>query len=52
MTSNKTKELEKYPKYKKAYLSAFRRMLDSRKEKGLKCGWETPEEVMEWWLRK
>ena len=52
MSNKNAEELERYPKYKKAYLSAFGRMLEIRKENGLKCGWETPEDVMNWWLRK
>ena len=43
-------ELEKYPKYKQAYLRAFERMLEERQKKGLKTEWETADEVMEWWL--
>ncbi len=52
MSNKNAEELERHPKYKKAYLSAFGRMLEIRKENGLKCGWETPEDVMNWWLRK
>jgi phosphoadenosine phosphosulfate reductase len=39
-----------YPEYYQNYLKAFARMLIVRKSKGLKTTWETPEEVMEWWL--
>lgn len=45
-------ELEAYPKYKQAYLKAFGRMIKARKERGLETVWETPEEVMNWWLMK
>ena len=51
------KELDRWPKFKGAYLRAFARMLERKKEagqtttrKGDKCTWETPEDVMEWWL--
>lgn len=44
------KEFQDYPQYKKAYLSAFRKMIHEREEKGLKTAWTTPEEVMEWWI--
>ena len=50
--ADKAKELEKYPKYKDAYLRAFDKMLISNKEKGIKSSWETPEDVMDWWLKK
>ena len=51
MSSNAWKELERYPKYKAAYLRAFGRMLEERKSRGLEVQWKTPEEVMLWWLK-
>ena len=44
------KELNAYPKYKALYLKAFEKMLQHNKEKGVKCSWNSPEEVMEWWV--
>lgn len=45
-------ELRRWPTYKQAYLSAFRRMLVQRQKKGLQTDqWESPEDVMSWWLR-
>lgn len=52
MNDHAAEELEKYPKYKQAYLKAFERMIDQRKANGMDCVWKTAEEVMEWWLRK
>lgn len=52
MNSNRREELEKYPKYKQAYLRAFERMLDGIRERGLETTWETAKEVMEWWLEQ
>jgi phosphoadenosine phosphosulfate reductase len=52
MSYNKVRELERYPKIKRAYLSAFSRMLDERKRRELKTEWQTAEEVMEWWLSR
>lgn len=48
-SSTMKKELEAYPKFKKAYLRAFDRMLKERKRKGKETSWRTAEEVMEWW---
>ena len=45
-------EFERYPAYRNAYLRAFEKMLSRRREKGLETEWESPEEVMEWWLRE
>ena len=46
------KELERYPKYKNAYRRAFNKMIEERKEKGLKTEWKTGEDVMKWWIGK
>lgn len=46
------KQLDEYPTYKRAYLRAFESMLAKHKENGKECTWETPEEVMDWWLSK
>lgn len=46
------REFEMYPKYKDAYMRAFNRMLNHRKEKGLQMTWQTADEVMDWWLRQ
>ena len=52
MSHNAKEALERYPKIKSAYIRAFNRMLAEREEAGLETQWNTPEEVMEWWLRK
>lgn len=36
-----------YPKYKEAYIRAFDKMLKERKET---IGWQSGEEVFDWWL--
>ena len=44
-------QFERWPAYKKLYLKAFDRMIKARKARGLSCeNWETPEDVMAWWL--
>ena len=32
------------------YISAFGRMLDARKAKGLPCDWKTGIDVFRWWM--
>lgn len=39
-------EFERWPTYKSAYLTAFRKMI----ENNTKSRWESAEEVMNWWL--
>ena len=52
MNAHAAEELEKYPKYKQAYMRAFERMLKQRNSKGWDDQWKTAEDVMEWWLRQ
>ena len=47
----RSKQFNRYPKYKNLYLLAFEKMLAIRKNKGLKTyGWETAEDVFHWWM--
>lgn len=46
----RTKELEMYPRIKKAYITAFTKMIARRKTRGKPCEWKTGEEVYKWWL--
>lgn len=41
----------RYPKYRDNYLRAFRRMLKAREAAGLdNNSWNSPEDVMMWWV--
>lgn len=52
-TKNILRQFERWPAYKELYLKAFARMIQARKDKGLDSHqWNTPEEVMEWWLKE
>ena len=46
-------EFERYPKFKNLYLTAFQKLIDTRKELGLELPkkWETPEKLMQWWMQ-
>lgn len=46
------KEFMLYPRYKQAYMRAFEKMLIYRREKGLETKWETPQDVMDWWMEE
>lgn len=39
-----------YPKYKEAYIRAFQRMIERRKNDGLRTDWKTGEECFLWWI--
>ena len=43
-------ELEAYPKYKRAYIKAFQRMLDGY-DPERETEWKSGEDVYEWWVR-
>lgn len=40
-----------FPKYRRAYIRAFDKMIEKRKQDGKKCDWESGEEVYHWWVR-
>lgn len=44
--------LDRYPKYRNAYIRAFDRMIARRKEKGLPVRWKTGQECYDWWIQK
>lgn len=44
------REFMRWPAYEKMYISAFGRMLDARKAKGLPCDWQTGMDVFHWWM--
>ena len=51
MSTHQVEALDRYPKYKKAYISAFDRMLKRRTgtDKTYEKNWETGEDVFDWW---
>lgn len=44
------REFRRWPAYEKMYISAFERMLDARKAKGLPCDWFNGMDVFRWWM--
>ena len=44
------REFADFPKYKKLYLHAFKRMLDERARRGKESTWSNAEEVFLWWM--
>lgn len=51
MSYHQREELESYPKYKRAYLKAFERLLKILDDEEKRTTWETPNDVMEWWIK-
>lgn len=48
---NMKRQLERYPKYRRAYIRAFDKMCEEIDKRGLaKDSWKTGEEVMKWWI--
>jgi phosphoadenosine phosphosulfate reductase len=53
MATDAERQLDRYPKYKEAYLRAFDRMLENMEKRGLVAeAWKTADDVMSWWLGK
>ena len=50
MNTKQADELNRYPKYKRAYIRAFEKMLQERLKAGKSDEWKTAEDVMEWWI--
>ena len=51
MSSHQAEELERWPKYKNAYIRAFQRMVDAY-DGTRNTDWKTCEDVLDWWLRR
>ena len=51
MSGNQTEELDKYQSFRRAYLRAFEKMLKEREKKNCETKWQTPEDVMQWWIK-
>ena len=52
MSTKQAEELERYPKYRRAYLRAFEKMLQELQlqDDSRRATWKTPEDVMKWWI--
>ena len=49
-TAMRKMEFARYPKIKAAYIRAFERMLERRRERGLPCDWQTGVDAYHWWM--
>lgn len=47
----RVRDVERWPKFYKAYLRTFEKMLEVRSAKGLKTTWRNGQDVMDWWLQ-
>lgn len=47
---NRINEFKRWPKYKAQYIRTFDKVVKNRKAKGMKCTWETAEDLMNWWI--
>ena len=49
-TKTQMQEFERWPAYEKLYLNSFARMLEMRIRSGKETDWQTPRDVMNWFL--
>jgi len=47
----RVRDVHRFPKFYKAYLRTFDKMLEVRRGKGLKTTWQSGQDVMDWWLQ-
>lgn len=50
MSTHQEADLERYPKYKRAYLRAFEQMLKKLDDDSRTSTWKSAEDVMKWWI--
>lgn len=48
MSTHQAEDLERYPKFKQAYIRAFDRMLKNMEDV---TTWKTGEDVYQWWIK-
>lgn len=51
MSYHQAEELERYPKYKRAYIKAFEKMLGRLTDKSM-IKWQSGQDVYDWWISK
>lgn len=49
---HRERDAARWPNIYRAYLWAFDKMIEARKAAGKRCGWQTAQEVMDWWIAK
>ena len=45
-------QFRRWPTYEKLYIAAFEKMLKERHRRGLKCDWQTGQDVFRWWMEE
>ena len=50
MSHHASDGLNRYPKFKAAYIRAFEKMIAERNKRGIPTEWKTGDEVMDWWI--
>lgn len=48
--AGREEEFNRWPKYKRMYLMAFKNMLEERVHRGLNTNWDTAADVFNWWM--
>ena len=43
-------QMDRWPQFVKAYIHTFDRLVEMRKDAGLKCTWENGREMFDWWI--
>jgi len=43
-------QMDRWPRFVKAYIHTFDRLVEARKTRGLKCTWADGQEMFDWWI--
>lgn len=54
ISSHRKIEVELYPKFKRAFISAFEKLYENRKSRGMKSvdRWQSGEDMFNWWINE
>lgn len=50
--SKRSEEFIRWPKYASAYVRAFDKVVELRKNRGLVCSWRNGRELFDWWMER
>ena len=43
-------QMDRWPQFVKAYIKTFDRLVQLRRDAGMRCTWESGQEMFDWWI--
>ena len=50
MQAHPEQDMRRWPQFEQAYRTTFARLIEVRKDRGMRCDFETGDEMFEWWI--